>query len=86
MKMHQRYIPSIARLAFFFFSFFFSFSLFEMHGGRSMMKSAFVVFWPYNHTDICFLFPFYPDSKCMEVDKWYIARLSSGQINNKVKR
>ena len=32
----------------------FPFSLFEMHGGRSMVYGAFVVFWPYKHDGICF--------------------------------
>ena len=34
--------------------FLFPFSLFEMHGGRSMVYSAFVVVWPYKHNGICF--------------------------------
>ena len=57
-----------------------------------MANSAFVVFWPYNHTGICFsvqwrfianwekgdiFFFLFPYSKCMEVDQWYVARLSS---------
>ena len=32
----------------------FPFSLFEMHGGRSIVYSAFVVAWPHKHNGICF--------------------------------
>ena len=57
-----------------------------------MVYSAFVVFWPYKHTGIYFSvqcrfiankekgdisFFLFPYSKCMEEDRWYIARLLS---------
>ena len=61
-----------------------------MHGGRSIVYSAFVIFWSYKHNGVCFsvrrrfisnkekrrrfLFPY---SKYMEVDQGYITRLSS---------
>ena len=32
----------------------FPFSLFEMHGDRSILYSAFVVFWPHKQNGICF--------------------------------
>ena len=72
--------------------FLFPFTSFEMHGGRSMMYSAFVVIWPYKNNGICFsvqcrfiankekgdisIFLF-PYLKCTEVHQWYIARVSS---------
>ena len=70
----------------------FPFSLFEMHGARSLVETAFVVVWSHKHKDICFSvqrrfiankekgyisFFLFPYSKCMMLDHWYKAHLSS---------
>ena len=60
-----------------------------------MVYSVFIVSWPYKDNGICFSvqccfiadkekedISFFPYSKCMEVDQWYIARLSSSGLKS----